>query len=172
MTSKRKVLAAMIVAGGTLLTAASFTIAGAADDSAPGTAAAAPAGHHHWGGPGHLYSKLGLTAEQQASIKAVWTAAKPQMQSLHEQMKANHQKLQQTKPDDPNYSNVVAEVAQSEATLASQRTSQMAEIRAQMYAVLTPAQKAQLATLEAQWAANPHRGGPHGPSANVAPAAQ
>jgi Spy/CpxP family protein refolding chaperone len=171
MTSKRKVLAAMIVAGGTLLAAAGFSIAVAADDSAPGTAASAPVGHHHWG-PGRLYSKLGLTAEQQASIKAVWTAAKPQMQSLHEQMKANHQKLRQTKPDDPNYGNVVAEVAQSEATLASQRTSQMAEIRAQMYAVLTPAQKTQLATLEAQWAANPHRGGPHGPSANAAPAAQ
>ncbi len=177
MTSKRKVLAAMIVAGGTLLAAAGFSTAGAADDSAPGTPAAAPGGHHPWGphhawGPGHLYSKLGLTAEQEASIKAVWTAAKPQMQSMHEQMKANHQKLQQTKPDDPNYSNVVAEVAQSEATLASQRTSQMAEIRAQMYAVLTPAQKAQLATLEAQWAANPHRGGPRGPSANAPPAAQ
>ena len=166
MTSKRKVLAAMIVAGGTLLAAAGFSTAGAADDSAPGTPAAAPGGHHPWGphhewGPGHLYSKLGLTAEQEASIKAIWTAAKPQMQSMHEQMKANHQKLQQTKPDDPNYGNVVAEVAQSErnARLAAHQPA-WRKLRAQMYAVLTPAQKTQLATLQAQWAANPHHGGP------------
>jgi Spy/CpxP family protein refolding chaperone len=94
-----------------------------------------------------------LTTEQQASIKAIMTAAKPQMKSLHQQMQANHLKLMQTKPDDPNYGNVVAEVAQSNASLTSQRTSQQSELRAQMYAVLTPAQKTQLATLEAQWAA-------------------
>jgi Spy/CpxP family protein refolding chaperone len=86
------------------------------------------------------------------------TAAKPQMKSMHEQMRANHLKMMQTKPDDPNYGNVVAEVAQSNATLASQRTSQGAELRAQMYAVLTPAQKTQLAALEAQRESQPHHG--------------
>jgi periplasmic protein CpxP/Spy len=80
------------------------------------------------------------------------------MTSMREQMRANHLKLAQTKPDDPNYVNVVAEVAQSNATLASQRTTQGSQLWAQMYAVLTPAQKTQLATLQAQWAANPHRG--------------
>jgi Spy/CpxP family protein refolding chaperone len=100
------------------------------------------------------------------------TAARPQMKSLHEQMRANHLKLMQTKPDDPNYANVVAEVAQSNATLASERTTQGSQLRTQMYAVLTPAQKTQLATLEAQWAAHPHhgRGGPHGPGPGAAPA--
>jgi Spy/CpxP family protein refolding chaperone len=127
-------------------------------------------GHHGWG-PGRLYAKLNLTAEQQAAIKAIYTAARPQMQSLHATMKANHLKLTQTTPDDPNYATVVAEVAQSNAALASQRTTQDSEIKAQIYALLTPAQKTQLTTLEAEWAANPHQGhwGHRGP-ASTAPA--
>ncbi len=157
MTSIRNVLAGTLLAGGALLTAAtSFSIASAADESTPPAATTTPSGphwHHHGGGPWHLYSKLGLTPEQQTSIKAIMTAAKPQMKSLHQQMQANHLKLMQTNPYDPNYANVVAEVAQSNASLTSQRTSQQSELRAQMYAVLTPAQKTQLATLEAQWAA-------------------
>jgi Spy/CpxP family protein refolding chaperone len=175
MKSIRNMLAATTLAGGALLAAATgFSLANAADNT---TAATPPPGPHERHGPGahglgpeHMFSKLGLTTEQQASIKSIMTASKPQMKTLHEQMRANHLKLMQTKPDDPNYANVVAEVAQSNATLASQRTKQGAELRTQMYAVLTPAQKTQLATLEAQWAANPHQEGhghwgPHAPAA-------
>jgi len=178
MKPMRMVFAGILMAGGALLTATSaLSTAAAADDTAapmppPGAPAAGTpgAGPHGWGhgpggdGPGHLYSKLGLSAEQQASIKSIMTAAKPQMKSMHDQMRANHLKLMQTKPDDPNYGNVVAEVAQSNAALASQRTARVAELRTQMYAVLTPAQKTQLTALEAQWAQHPHHGaGRHGP---------
>jgi Spy/CpxP family protein refolding chaperone len=180
MKSIRNVLAGGLVAGGALLAvAAGFGVASAADDataSATATAPSATPGHHAWG-PGRIYARLNLTAEQQASIKAIYTAAKPQMQSLHATMKANHLKMSQTTPDDPNYANVVAEVAQSNAALASQRTTQSSEIKAQIYALLTPAQKTQLATLEAEWAANPHQGhwghwGHRGPAsaASAAPA--
>jgi len=167
MKPMRMVFAGILMAGGAFLTATSaLSTAAAADDAAaappPGTPGADPwVGHGPGGaGPGHLYSKLGLSAEQQASIKAIMTAARPQMKSLHDQMRANHLKLMQTKPDDPNYGNVVAEVGQSNAALASQRTAHAAELRTQMYAVLTPAQKTQLTALEAQWAEHPH----HGPS--------
>jgi Spy/CpxP family protein refolding chaperone len=120
----------------------------------------------------HLYGRLGLSAEQQASLKAIMTAAKPRMKNLHEQMRSNQMKELQTKPDDPNYAAMVAEVTQSNATLAAQRTTLQAELRTQMYALLTPAQKAQLATLEAQWAAKPHHGrfGPPGHGADAPPA--
>jgi periplasmic protein CpxP/Spy len=165
MKPMRNKFAGILMAGGAaLLTATSaLSTAAAADDGAaatpaPGAPGAGPHGWGHGGGPGHLFSKLGLSADQQASIKSIMTAAKPQMKSLHDQMRANHLKLMQTKPDDPNYGNVVAEVAQSNATLASQRTTHAAELRHQMYAVLTPAQKTQLTALEAQWAANPHPG--------------
>jgi Spy/CpxP family protein refolding chaperone len=163
MKSIRNVSAAGLLAGAGLLAFAGFGIAGAADDAATGSTAPGPApgpyghgwGHHGWG-PGRIYSKLGLSAEQKESIKAIMTAAKPEMQSLHSQEKANHLKMMQTTPDDPNYATVVADVAQTNATLASQRTTQMSEVKAKIYALLTPAQKTQLAALEAEWAANPH----------------
>lgn len=162
MIPMHKVFAGALLAGSAILAATSAWSTDVADD----TAAALPAPGPGFGpgrgpgaeGPGHLFRKLGLSADQQASIKAIMTAAKPQMKSLHEQMRANHLKMMQTKPDDPNYGNVVAEVAQANATLASRRTTQGAELRAQMYAVLTPAQKTQLATLEAQRASQPHHG--------------
>lgn len=176
MKSIRSGLAGMLMTGGVLLAAAaSVSPVHAADPAAvdPAVAPAGPgAGPHPWGhgGPGghggyfSMYRQLGLSSEQQASIKAIMTAAAPQLKSLHEQMRSNHMKMMQTKPDDPNYGNMVAEVSQSNATLASRLTSQNAELRTQMYAVLTPAQKTQLAALEAERAAHPHHGpGGHGP---------
>ena len=116
MKPMRKVFAGILVAGGALVVATVGASTAAAADDAAAVAPAPGAGLHGWGhgpGGGHLFSKLGLSAEQQASIKAIMTAAKPQMKSMHDQMRANHLKLMQTKPDDPNYGNVVAEVAQS-----------------------------------------------------------
>jgi Spy/CpxP family protein refolding chaperone len=159
-----------LVAGAILCAASGLSMADEAASPAGSTPSSAP--HHcgpgRMGEPGHIYSQLGLSAEQQASIKAIRTAAEPQMKSLHQQLRANHLKLMQTKPDDANYGNVVAEVAQSNATLESQRTSQMAEVRAQMYAVLTPAQKTQLAALEAKWGEHAHHApwGQHAPPAD------
>jgi protein CpxP len=175
MKLMRNVLLGTLLAGAVLTAATSFSIA-SADDAVtavppPGPRAPGP----HGFGPERIYSKLGLTADQQASIKSIMTADKPQMKSLHDQMRANHLKLMQTKPDDPNYGTVVAEVAQANAALASQHTTQAAELRRQMYAVLTPAQKTQLASLEAQWASQPHHarwGGRHGGDAPPAPTAQ
>ena len=160
MKSIRTILAGTLLGGGALLaTAAGISIAAAqTPPSAPmPDGPHGPHGPHGWG-PGRIYAKLGLSAEQQASVGAIFEAAKPQMQSLHEQMKANHLKLIQTSPDDPNYANVVAEVAASNAALASRRTTQSENVRSQVNAILTPAQKTQLASLEAQWAANPPKG--------------
>jgi len=158
MTSNRKRVTAGLLACGALLTVAAGISITSAQSTTPTTTTAAPPAGPHGHGPWGIYGKLNLTSEQQASIKAIFTAAKPQMQSLHAQAKANHLKMMQTTPDDPNYATIVAEVAQANATLASQRTTQESEIKAQIYAVLTATQKTQLATLEAQWADKPHHG--------------
>jgi protein CpxP len=77
-------------------------------------------------------------------------------------MHANMLKLQQTKPTDANYSSITSQVSQTHGTLSAQMLAQHAEVRAQVFKVLTPAQQTQLATLEAQMQAHKHgpRGGP------------
>jgi len=158
MISKRNGLAAFLAAGGVLIAVAtSFSIASAADDSAASAAPTAQSEghwHHHGRGEWRIYHQLGLTSEQKTAIKAIFTAAKPQLSTLRQQAQANHLKLLQTNPGESNYSAVVAEVAQSNATLASQRTTESAELQTKIFdTVLTAPQKAQLATLQAEWAA-------------------
>jgi len=179
MKSIRNMLTATLLAAGAALTAASsMSIASAADTTTPPPpppGAQGPHGWHHHGGPWHLLGKLGLSAAQKQQIKSIMTAARPQMKTLHEQMHANMLKLRQTKPTDPNYSSVTSQVSQTHGTLSAQMLTQRAEVRAQVYKVLTPAQQTQLATLEAQMQAKMQahkhgpRGGHHGPDAGDAP---
>jgi protein CpxP len=162
MKSIRHLLTAALLTAGALLTAATgITAANAAEEAAGAPPPGAPGWHHH-GGPGHLLSKLDLNAAQKQQIKSIMTAAHPQMQSLHEQMHANMLKLQQTKPTDPNYATIVSQVSQAHGSLSEQMLTQHAEVRAQVFKVLTPAQQTQLATLEAERQAHKHgaRGSP------------
>jgi protein CpxP len=161
MKSIRNVLCATLLAAGAALTAvAGSGVAAAADDAAAPPPPGAN-GWHHGGGPWHLLGKLGLSAAQKQQIKDIMAAAHPQMQSLHEQMRANTLKLQQTKPTDPNYTSIASQVSQTHGSLAAQAVTQHAEVRAQVFKVLTPAQQEQLATLEAQMPQ--HRQGRGGP---------
>ena len=145
MKSIRNLLAGSLMAAATLATTATgISVATAADD----TTAPGPHGWHHHAG--HLLSKLNLTPDQQASVKAIMANAGPEMKSIHQQMRANSLKLQNTQPNDPNYANVVAEVTQANGALHSQMISQQAEVRAQVFKVLTPAQQTQLQALQAQ----------------------
>jgi Spy/CpxP family protein refolding chaperone len=157
MKSIRNLLAGTALAAGALLTAGTvISIATAADEATPAPATAPPGGHdwhHHHHGRGFLYSKLGLTDAQKASIKTIMQANGPQMKALHEQMNGNSLKLQQTQPNDPNYSNVVSQTASANATLHQQMDTLKATIRQEIFAKLTPAQQTQLQTLEAQMAA-------------------
>ncbi|MGA2777971.1 MAG: Spy/CpxP family protein refolding chaperone [Steroidobacteraceae bacterium] len=177
-----RILVAGALATGAAVVAVSLPLAtaGAAPQSTDGAATTtAPAagpygghhGHHGWG-LAHLYSKLGLSADQQASVKSILTAAGPGLKSLHQQMRANSLKLRQTTPDDPNYASVANEVSQTHGALSTQLVAQMADVRSQLYAILTPAQKTQLAALQAQQQANGQRQWHRGPEAQgAAPAA-
>jgi Spy/CpxP family protein refolding chaperone len=159
MTAKRNWVAGVLFTGGALLAAgAGISIAIAADaaDDAATAPAAAPGAHwrHHGRGPWRMYGKLGLTDDQKAAIKAIMAVDKPQLETLHEQMQANRLKLLQTNPGEPNFASVVAEVAQSNASLMTQRATREAELQTQIYTtVLTAAQKTQLAAQQQAWAA-------------------
>jgi periplasmic protein CpxP/Spy len=161
MKSIRKLLWPTLLAAGAVLTAgAGLSVASAADATATADASApqAPGAHnwHHHRGPWRLLGKLNLSADQKQQVKDIMAAARPQMQSLHEQMHANISKLQQTKPTDPNYSSIASQVSQTHGSLSAQAFTQHAELRAQIFKVLTPEQQTQLATLEAQMGARKH----------------
>jgi periplasmic protein CpxP/Spy len=166
MKSIRNLLTATLSAGALLTAAAGASFAsGAAEPTAtqPPPPPGNPGRHHH-GEPWHLLGKLDLNAAQKLQIKEIMTAARPQMQSLHEQMQANSLKLWQTQPSDPNYAGIVSQVSQTHGSLAAQMLTQRADLRAQVFKVLTPAQQAQLSALEAEKHAQKHglRGGPGG----------
>ena len=164
MKSIRKLFAAGVLAAGGLAAVAGISIA-SADDAPPPPP---PHGWHHHGprgGEGHFFAQLNLSDEQKASIKAIMTAAWPQMKSVHQQMRANELKLHQTAPTDPNYAAMVSEVSTADGSLHAQMITQRADIRTQVFKVLTPTQQAQLISLEAQRQAQHGRGdrGPDGP---------
>jgi periplasmic protein CpxP/Spy len=153
MKSIRNLMTASLLAGA-VWAAAGTPLAGAAEDTpAVQPPPPGPHGWHHHGGPGgpmHLLGKLNLSDDQKQQVKDIMTAARPQMQALHEQMRANMQKLEQTQPTDPNFSSITSQVSQTHGSLSAQMLTQHAEIRAQVFKVLTPAQQTQLAALEAQ----------------------
>jgi protein CpxP len=172
MKSIRRLLWPSLLAAGAVLGAAGVSLAGGGDD--PSTPPLGAHGWHHHGGPWHLLGKLDLSAAQKQQIKEIMAAAHPQMQSLHEQIRANALKMRQTPPTDPNYASVASQASQTHGSLAAQMMSQQADVRAQVFKVLTPAQQTQLAALEAQMQTHEHGawGGPHGPNAGVAPPAK
>ncbi len=165
MKSIRNVLPATLLAAGAALTAATGMSIAACGRRGSRSSAPPPGAHgwHHHG-PWHLLGKLDLSAAQKLEIKDIMTAARPQMQSLHEQMRANSLKLQQTKPTDPNYASIAAAASQTHGSLSAQMMTQHSEIRAQVFKVLTPAQQTQLAALEAEMAGQAGRLDGHGPT--------
>jgi periplasmic protein CpxP/Spy len=158
MKSIRNLVTVTLLTTGAVMTAvAGLSIASAQTTTTTAAAApTAPSGHHGWHhhrGPWHLLSKLGLSDAQKTQIKSIMTAAKPEMQSLHQQMRTNMQKLEQTQPSDANYSTIASQVSQTHGSLSAQMMTQQTNVRAQIFKVLTPAQQTQLATLKAQMAA-------------------
>jgi periplasmic protein CpxP/Spy len=156
MKSIRNLLTATLLTAGAVLTAATgMSIASAADEATmtpPPTPG--PHGWHHGKGPWHLLGKLGLSATQKQQVKDIMAAARPQMQSLHSQMRANSLKLRQTLPTDPNYASIASQVSETHGSLSAQMMTQHAEVRGQVFKVLTPAQQTQLTALEAQMPAH------------------
>ena len=131
-------------------------VATAAETTTPApTATAAPedGGHHHWRGHhgGMLVGvmlratkQLNLTAEQQASIKSILSAARTQQKAAMAAAQGGPADLTVLgNPGDPNY----ATALQSAKTMAANRIQHESELQAQIYNVLTAEQKAQLPTV-------------------------
>jgi Spy/CpxP family protein refolding chaperone len=116
--------------------------------SGPTTASAAPAWHHHGHSPfmGAL-KQLGLSDAQKASIHQIFEAQHSAAKAQHSAMRAQHLAFAALDPSAADYQQQVNSFADQAAADARQRTQEMAQIKAQVIAVLTPAQKTQFLTL-------------------------
>lgn len=125
-------------------------------------ALAAPAGAPGHGGFGHgghgqrghgqlmRLGKLNLTDAQKASVKQIVSTSRTQNKSAREALRTQRSAFESMTPNQVGYQSAAASLAQAEGQATQQRVQQMANLRAQIYAVLTPQQQAQAATFKAQ----------------------
>jgi protein CpxP len=116
--------------------------------------AAGSMGHEWHGHHGmmamHELGKLNLSDAQRDNIKQLakqsFGQIKPQMEALRQQRQA----FESMEPTASGYQTAANNLATAEANLARARVLASASLRAQVYNVLTPAQRSQLATMQAQ----------------------
>lgn len=121
---------------------------------APTIAQAAPGPlwhrHHDTAMGRHMYGRLDLNDAQRAQIKQLmhqgFAQAKPQMQALRQARQAYASAL----PGTVAFQSATSALAQAEADAAGARVTRQANLRAQIYQVLTPAQRDQLAQIRQQ----------------------
>ncbi|GAB3789992.1 Spy/CpxP family protein refolding chaperone [Dyella agri] len=106
---------------------------------------------HHGGHHGMMdLHKLNLSDAQKASIKQIMKSSFGQNKSQFQAVRQQRQAFEAMNPSDSGYQAAAASLAQAEGAATTARVQQMANVRAQIYAVLTPAQQSQWATMKAQ----------------------
>lgn len=122
-------------------------------------AIAAPSGHGEAGHRGHhgdrhgqmmMLHKLDLSDAQRARIKQIISSNREQNKAPRQALQKQRRAFEAMTPDQAGYQAAAAGLAQAAGQEAQARVQQMAHLRAQIYAVLTPAQRAQAVTLQAQ----------------------
>jgi Spy/CpxP family protein refolding chaperone len=103
--------------------------------------------HDGQGGPGgpdrgfhRMLDQLDLTADQKTQVHAIFDQAKPQLQAAHETGRANRDQLEVTPPTDPAYAGLLA----SAKSNAAEQIQLMSDLWTQVYAKLTPDQRARI----------------------------
>jgi len=107
-------------------------------------------GHHGMAMGGQMYEQLNLSDAQRTQIKQLmqqnFAQAKPQMQALRQARQA----FEAAAPGTADYQTAASNLAEAEADAARTRTTHRANLRAQVYQLLTPEQRTQLASLQAE----------------------
>lgn len=118
-------------------------------------AIAAPGGGHGHGRGGHdhgqmMMHKLNLTDAQKASVKQIISSHREQNKGARQALRQQRQAFEAMTPGQAGYQAAAASLAQASGQATQARVQEMANVKAQIYALLTPAQQAQAATLQAQ----------------------
>ena len=93
----------------------------------------------------HMSDHLDLDATQHDTVQNILEAAKPEIEALREQVRANREALQALDPDDPAYATQLNNLALSNGQLATDGTLLATRIRTEIDAVLTDEQRQKLA---------------------------
>jgi len=114
-------------------------------------------GPHHMGGmgfgpmPDHILEfmtdALDLTSAQQAQAKAILDKEKPTFEPLVKQMADAHKQLSALGEDGSFDEAAVRSLANQHAQTMVELIVQMTRVKSELYAILTPAQKAKAATI-------------------------
>jgi Spy/CpxP family protein refolding chaperone len=102
--------------------------------------------------------QLGLSDAQWLSIHKIMVARRAQSDAMHHAERELWHSVQKLNPEGADYQTQVQAAETLAAQLAEQRVQSLAVLKQQVYAVLTPAQKARLAALP-----QPDREGPPPP---------
>ena len=101
-------------------------------------------GRHGPGGPDagfhRVLEQLDLTAEQKTQIHSIFEQAKPQLQAVHQSSRASREQLIVMPPTDPAYAGLV----ESAKTSAAEQIQLTSDMWTQVYAKLTPDQRARI----------------------------
>ena len=95
-------------------------------------------------GPGlmleHIADHLDLDDAQRQAVTNILEAAKPEIEALREQVRANREALAALETDDPAYSAQINDIAISNGQLATEGTLLFTRVRSEVHAVLTDEQ--------------------------------
>lgn len=109
-----------------------------------------PDGHGHGPGPGghymHELRDLDLSDAQRTQIKGFFEAGREQGKASRDAMFQLHRSYDLAVPGSKEFSTLTTRLADAEANEARNRVQKMAELRTQVYGVLTPEQRSKLAT--------------------------
>ena len=140
-----------------LALASALAIGTTAAIAAPGAGGPDSSGHGWHGHEGRhgdsqmmMLHKLNLSDAQKASIKQIVGTNREQNKAPREALRKQRAAFESMTPNQVGYQAAATNLAQAEGQATQVRVQQQANMRAQIYALLTPQQQAQAATFTAQ----------------------
>lgn len=107
-------------------------------------------GYHRGHGHEMAFKKLDLTHAQRTSIKQIVHHSSAQNEDQRKVLQQQRETFRTMTPDQVGYQATATRLAQAEGSATQLRVQRKANVRAQIYAVLTPTQKARMATMSAE----------------------
>lgn len=102
------------------------------------------------GGHGMMFRGVDLSEEQKAQMKQIRQTSMETMKPIREQMKANRQRLAELSANGNFDQAQVQALAAQQGSLSAQMTVERERVKAQIFQILTPEQKAKAAEMKAQ----------------------